>query len=612
MNVLDTNPLEHITGDVAISQYNYESIMNGLVQWDQAKTDKITIRVATRTEPYFVDYEIPTKYFYDKNYGDINTETLLAARSFAYTNRLKMSVATEDNVTLRFNVHDNGNTAWRLYKDIVVYDEYEKEATSSNNVFIVRPATEYLHSHPAGTYIRTFNDATSQMTFDLYLTVDEIHAGETIDLNDTTKVIPVTVDSNGIVPSKIADKDYPRLAIVRSGKTTVYERNDAKMVISGTSINKGDAYVPYCYMWNYGVPYAKGTVVTTEHGDYFISLDDTQDSPPVIIEQAGNDILCTYNLETWAPVLLLAQNFDSITASRSMRFVSDTEVAGYVLRNVKTESNEQANISLLGSLSVTGPESCQPTGLNIMYTSNYVDWPTANTTKWLVGSTYTADPSKTSYDKQDYSAVMVFDHTDPDLAYKHIINYDGPDVDQGLCIMLPVSVMGEGNTVREPQDGTMLEFMFNIWPNHAYGKSDNDLIINKSQIYVYSVPNYSDYLTYGFTPTTVVPIAKFSMARLINFYVFSENIGVPDRPVCYKARFIYSKTEQTWKTYDYYQLPDHIFMSPHGFVDPSDVKAYDVESAGFPLYQNPFSSYDMSPIHVGKDFLNQIQKPGQY
>jgi hypothetical protein len=174
-----------------------------------------------------------------------------------------------------------------------------------------------------------------------------------------------------------------------------------------------------------------------------------------------------------------------------------------------------------------------------------------------------------------------------------------------------VTVLGDNNVEHDPKDGMMLEFLFNIWPNPAYGKVDNDLIINKSQIYVYNVSNYADYLQYGFSPSTVTPIAKFSMARLINFYVFSENIGVPDRPVCYKARFIYSKTEHQWKTYDYYQMPDHIFMSPYGFVDPSDKKAYDVESAGFPLYQNPFSSYDMSPIHVDKSFLNQIQNIGQ-
>ena len=36
LNLADINPLEHITGDIAISQANYESVMNGLVQWNMS------------------------------------------------------------------------------------------------------------------------------------------------------------------------------------------------------------------------------------------------------------------------------------------------------------------------------------------------------------------------------------------------------------------------------------------------------------------------------------------------------------------------------------------------------------------------------------------------
>ena len=98
------------------------------------------------------------------------------------------------------------------------------------------------------------------------------------------------------------------------------------------------------------------------------------------------------------------------------------------------------------------------------------------------------------------------------------------------------------------------------------------------------------------------------MARLTNFYVFSENIAVPNRPVLIKARFVYSGDEKTWKTYDYYQLPDCIFLSPNGFVDPgrpSD-ETYGVETAGFPLVQDPFSNYDLSPVLVDDSFRNRI------
>jgi hypothetical protein len=43
-------------------------------------------------------------------------------------------------------------------------------------------------------------------------------------------------------------------------------------------------------------------------------------------------------------------------------------------------------------------------------------------------------------------------------------------------------------------------------------------------------------------------------------------------------------------------------------VDPLDEHAYDVQSAGFPLFQNPFSDYDLSPIHVSDSYRNQLQE----
>ena len=110
VNLLDVNPLERITGDVAISQFNYESIMNALVQWDNSRNDSITVRLATRTEPYFVDYVIHTKYYYDKNYGVINSSVLLQPNGFAYKNRLQMVVSEGESVTLRINTVNNGNT----------------------------------------------------------------------------------------------------------------------------------------------------------------------------------------------------------------------------------------------------------------------------------------------------------------------------------------------------------------------------------------------------------------------------------------------------------------------------------------------------------------------
>ena len=76
----------------------------------------------------------------------------------------------------------------------------------------------------------------------------------------------------------------------------------------------------------------------------------------------------------------------------------------------------------------------------------------------------------------------------------------------------------------------------------------------------------------------------------------------------YKAKFVYSADDKEWKTYGYYQIPDCIFLSPGGFVDPSmrSKDTYGVETAGFPLVQDPFSVYDMSPVMVDEEFRNRI------
>jgi hypothetical protein len=216
--------------------------------------------------------------------------------------------------------------------------------------------------------------------------------------------------------------------------------------------------------------------------------------------------------------------------------------------------------------------------------------------------------NKVYTDTDEYTAKMIFHHADDDVKMVNIINYDGPDLDRGLAIYLPAEdlVTGENGELAyvEAQDGATFEFMFRIWPNTKLnGAETADLIINKAQIYVYTVPT-SD------SEEGASILAKFSMARLTNFYLWAENVAVPNRPVFYKAKFIYSRDAKAWKTEDYYQIPDHIFLSPKGFVDPS-VRGEDgvygnsdpfsgVETAGFPLMQDPFGGMDLTPIKLNR------------
>ena len=643
VNLLDVNPLERITGDVAISQFNYESILNGLVQWDQSHNDKITIRLATRTDPYFVDYTIPTKYFYDKNYGTINSAVLLAADNFAYKNRMKMTVSSGDPVTLRINAVDAGNTQWQLYKDVTVYNEVVEEPYSEpiegsdqeetlDNVWFIKRSTEFKYEYDQeGLYFRMY-DPSDPITkkFVIYKTLTKIPAESPIEgevdgflyatINSvSTKVARrmciETTSTKPLYPAEIVPEFYYSHLANTSSSGVVYSRLLNKE-IDGTqpfsSFTSG--YKLFCSSYKLDAAYKEGDIVYYL-GDFYISLVDAPQFPPCII--TSTTLRSDYDVyeehpDIWARVLVMPLNNSKISSSGVLRVTADTDLNGFVLRNVgRNESSEKTSVSIMGTIAIPGNESEQATGMNIIQTSNYANWPEFSTTKWMEGTSYQTNSSLSSFDKQDYSAVMVFKHfgDDEHYRYKNIINYDGPDVDQGLCILLPVTITDENNVTHDPADGSIIDFLFNIWPNHKYdGRSVNDLIINKSQIYVYSVPDYGEYKTNGFNAHTVEPIAKFSMARLVNFYMFSENVGVPDRPSVYKARFIYSKKEKRWKTYDYYQFPDHIFLSPHGFVDPSDPKAYSVQTAGFPLFQNPFSDFDLSAIHIDPTtYRNQLQ-----
>ena len=596
LSLTDINPLEHITGDIAISQYNYESIMKGLVQWNMSKLDNVTIRVATRTDPYFVDYVIPTKYFYDRTYGNVASETLLDSGLFAYNNREQIGIAKDDNMVVRVSVSNNGGVNWAIYKDITVYDEYTKEL-DTDGMYVISANQTYMHSYIKGLYFRLYN--ADEHTFELYRTIGDINVGDAIATNaekvvyeSDTVSVPVTSIVYDIIVCKATNEVYAlNPGHIPEGDIHLNNRNIDYGIIGETfTVDK--------------TSFKKGELVYFR-GNLYICIVNSTVLPPAIVESEEDD-KWTFNTDQWAEVLPLRLNKSAISSSINFRTNADTDISGFILRNISDDvtSDDNTRITISSSVSYPGTTTTQPTGLDIIPTSNYVNWPESDAGKWMPGTTYSTDVGKDAYCKQDYSAVMVFNHNDPDIRYKNIINYDGPDLDQGLCIMLPVTVHDENNQTHDPVDGCMFEFMFNIWPNHDYDSRDvNDLIINKSQIYVYNIPDTDDFNVDSFNNSTVEPIAKFSMARVMNFYVESENIGVPDRPVCYKARFIYSQAEHRWKTYDYYQLPDHVFMSPHGFVDPSTQ-----ESAGFPLYQNPFSDYDLSAIPLNSNTRNQYQE----
>ena len=54
-------PLEKLGSDIARNEFNYQSILNGLIAWDKSTDDTVTIRLTKDTDPYYEDYTIPTK-----------------------------------------------------------------------------------------------------------------------------------------------------------------------------------------------------------------------------------------------------------------------------------------------------------------------------------------------------------------------------------------------------------------------------------------------------------------------------------------------------------------------------------------------------------------------
>lgn len=636
-SILDVNPLEHLSSDIAISNYNYESIMNGLVGWNNSKQSTITIRLATNTSPYYVDYVIPTRHSYDTNSGASSAAKGLNVGEFAYSGRYQMTCAysgvddnASDKVTLRVTAGNLGGSLWDVYEDVTCYDEITWDPQVPDKL---AETEQYNHNMVKGTFFRAsfinpnFVAGTPDNEFYTAIckTTKAVNSGADVQSADYVVAVGEADPANNYVVGPTQTNTV--FWICRHPDYMgVYIRDEKKQQQAYPIYKEDSGFVKLCEIYKPGNKYNAGDLVyyggaffdpstpndTSKHCDseFFICLEDGTEATPFHLDHDEQyEQHRRYATTYWAPVVILPTGH-TVDGSGVIRYTVKTDLNGFVLRKVKDGGDDSKMfINILGSRAIPSGETKQHSGVDIISTSNYVKWP-SQSAKWVTGANYRTDDTRSTFMLQDYSATMVFNHRDPSVKYKNIINYDGPDLDQGLCIFLPVDIV-ENEKLYVPENGTMFEFLFRIWPNPQYnGNQDNDLIINKSQIYVYSADSIEaidNMLAGGSVSSRCAPIAKFSMARLINFYVKSETIGVPDRPVMYKARFIYSKDEHRWKTYDYYQFPDHVFLSPGGFVDPMKQNEYGVETAGFPLYQDPFCSYDLTPVKVTPNYRKQLK-----
>lgn len=626
VNIRDINPLEHLTADLAKARFNYQSMLNGLVEWNNSKLKNVTVRLMCDTEPGFVDYTFPTKRSSEGNGGNI-ADPYSWENSYSYTQRYPVSAMisedplNNDKIDIRTTVNEAADSTWKLCASVVLYDEkwvteqlvadddapiYHSSEDDSTGNIITRDGVDASVDYIPGQFIRVYYPEKAYSS--LRWVSQKINKGESI------------LDGNS---HNVVDRwSLDRINEYRQSDTMEYlfVAYDGKVYRPTGTINRsvpsvaGSGWEYYCDVYSddgkleHGKVYLydpTGDAHNYKYGEFFVYTgEDTAYAYPPYdrISEDEQPVERNYN-DGWAnPSVILLPITPDFNKTNAVRWTTTTDIeALLLLRTGEGSADKVPDIEIRPNVRLIGGTTEDNGGLAIFDTANYAEWP-GTTPKWSPGHNYSTDVTKGINDKQNYSATMIFDHANPNCKECNIVNYDGPDLDQGLIIYLPVETMQDDKIVY-PKNGRTFEFLFRIWPNPAYnGHETADLIINKAQIYVYSVPSRNALNCHP------APIAKFSMARLTNFYVFSENIAVPNRPVLIKAKFVYSEEEQTWKTYDYYQLPDCIFLSPNGFVDPSrpSDETYGVETAGFPLVQDPFSNYDLSAVLVDDSFRNRI------
>lgn len=683
-------PLEKLGSDIARNEFNYQSILNGLIEWDKSTDDTVTIRLTKDTDPYYEDYTIPTKSaVFNLNSLQCDVTGIIPSKAFSVNCAINSTLYgggyVFETTTFNGNVTDVnvttdeitlGDASGFFVNDYVLFE-------TSGTLPAGLLATEQYIIKTKSSNVITLYESDNLTDVDLtdvgsgVITVVKVDPES--DSNDPGDIatMRITVNDNGNAEWELDYyqfiTDWVTLGTYKYGSLVKYNDILYKVLtnVSGLSDTPADdhahyeklinawvsgAAVKYDALISYdGILYralteipavvlgAEGDATKTPAQGVSISIYEVYAEEYVhngdysyggeYVFYAGNPYIAkrpiinstkypNADTDNWELAIILPVPVSStIKESTIVKWYLNVDVYKFVLRNIYTSTSQSTidtDINLKLTIKTKEPASIYQKSVDIISTSNYSFWPSDQTTIWDVAKPITSgsDEGKSISERQDYSAVMVFDHSNAAVAKTvNYINYDGPDLDQGLCVYLPVEVpVGEGSFAT-PEDGFTYEFFFRIWPNtQLTGDLTSDHIINKSHVYVYSAPSLEDVQD----NTCGNPIAKFSMARVTNFYVFGENIAIPDKPVCYRATFIYSEIESAWITLDYYQLPDHIFMGPIGFIDPRNPANLDInnsiigdinpnaahvgyETGAFPLFQDPFSNPDLSPFRISDD-----------
>jgi len=681
-NIGQAFPLEKLGSDLARNGFNYESILNGLIDWDKTTSDTVNIRLTKETEPWFEDFSIPSKKaLFDLDSIEVSTIGSIDYNSFAVDYILDTVVSGGSHVFTETTFRGD------LDVDIVADEVYVIDSTEfvAGDVVVLSTSDGTIPGGLNDTKKFTLRSAASN-TFTFYdeddeevditgtgsgtITITKVDSDPSVDETDAGDILTLrlTANDNGLSEWETfyyqLVSEWTQFTPYKFGNLVSYEDLIYKVIVdidnsvSSPLVDTGH-FELLIKAWTNGDSYLKNDLVSYDGSLYKVnaeSLPLVYTAPPEAIASNSYELYATqwvsgtsYNKGTYvfysgnpyvaksavnnsttspvdAPtiwefaVIISIPTMPLFELSTVGRWRATVDATKFVLKNVsttKTPSTPETNISMRSSFKTRDPDSIYQKSVEVFSTSNYAFWPDDKTALWNVFNPVpTTNDGLLISERQDYSAVMVFEHTNAAIAKTvNYVNYDGPDLDQGLCVYLPVEIPVGEQCVANPEDGFTYEFFFRIWPNTNYTQDvTRDHIVNKSHIYVYSAPTLSNVKD----NECGQPIAKFSIARLTNFYVFGENIAIPDKPVCYKATFIYSVVERKWITLDYYQLPDHIFLGPIGFVDPQNPANLDLnndvlgeinpnastigyETGAFPLFQDPFSNPDLTPYRVSGD-----------
>lgn len=670
INIGNAFPLEKLDSDISRNNYNYQSILNGLIKWNNSSDDTVTIRLTKDSAPWFEDYIIPSKK------STLNVDTFkcditgaISANSFVIDTPINCVVygGKKKFKTTSFSASGYTVTPSTIISvndsiDFVIGDPVKFTTDSGTIPTNINSHVLYYIISKTGNNIEVSTTKTGSAILlnngSGVITVSKFESNPDSDDSDKGDIVTfrTTVTSSGstewglyYAPSVyafISGTEY------RAGNYVIDNGILYRTIFNTTStddISYTNLFRPLISTWTYGTDYYAGDLVIDPLNskvymcvvDMLASILNPSNQPDVFefysnvwvsgtdyvkgsyVYYNGQFYICTNDIISsmvippvdifnWDSKMLFRVNsIAEIHGSTLGRWYATCDATQFYVRNATSlTSTESTDIHIQISIKTVEPKSIYQRNVGIFPTSNYNMWPDNQDSVWASSAAY--GPTDTSIpisNRQVYSASMIFDHTRIDKAKTlNYVNYDGPDLDQGLCIYLPVEVEVGDDGIAYPEDGFTYEFFFRIWPNaQLNGSITRDHTVNKSQIYVYSVANRDSIMD----DKCETPIAKFSMARTTNFYMFGENVSIPDKPVCYRATFTYSSVEKRWMVTDYYQLPDHIFVGPVGFIDPQTPSNADVymdslninpnasfigyETAAFPMFQDPFSSTNLSP-----------------